>query len=255
MPAKLTKYVSIRFYEELNDLLPNSKRKKRYKTKISGRRTVKDLIESQGIPHTEIDLILVNGKPTTFGQIMHEGDDISVYPVFESLDISSVTLLENRPLREPKFILDVHLGRLAKYLRVMGFDTLYKNNYSDDNIADISSKEKRIILTRDKGLLMRNSVQRGYWVRNTNVKDQTFEILRRFNLINQVNPFKRCMECNGVIEPVKKETIVDLIQPGTRKYFDEFFRCTGCKKIYWKGSHYGRMNEFISQVINARQID
>ena len=255
MPAKLTKYVSIRFYEELNDLLPSSKRKKWYKTKISGRRTVKDLIESQGIPHTEIDLILVNGKPTTFGQIMHEGDDISVYPVFESLDISSVTLLENRPLREPKFILDVHLGRLAKYLRVMGFDTLYKNNYSDDNIADISSKEKRIILTRDKGLLMRNSVQRGYWVRNTNVKDQTFEILRRFNLINQVNPFKRCMECNGVIEPVKKETIVDLIQPGTRKYFDEFFRCTGCKKIYWKGSHYGRMNEFISQVINARQID
>ena len=146
MPAKLNKYVTLRFYEELNDFLPDIKRKKRYKINISGRQTVKDLIESQGIPHTEIDLILVNGEPVKFNQIIHEGDDISVYPVFESFDISEITSLENRPLRDPKFILDVHLGRLAKYLRVMGFDTLYRNDYSDNEIVEISINEKRILV-------------------------------------------------------------------------------------------------------------
>jgi len=239
------KAVSIRFYEELNDFLPAFKKKKRYEIKLYGRQTVKDLIESQGVPHIEVDLILVNGTPVNFGQIIKEGDDISVYPVFENLDISDITPLENRPLRDPRFILDVHLGRLAKYLRTMGFDTLYQNNYSDEEIVEISNRDKRIILTRDKGLLMRNAVQRGYWVRNTGVKDQVFEIIRKFDLFSLISPFKRCIECNGIIDPVTKESIIDLIQPGTNKYFNEFFRCTGCRKVYWKGSHYGRMNQYL----------
>jgi uncharacterized protein with PIN domain len=244
------KSVSIRFYEELNDFLPHFKKKKRYDTPLSSRQTVKDIIESQGVPHTEVDLILVNGIPVNFGQIINEGDDISVYPVFESLDISGVTRLKNRPLRDPGFILDVNLGRLAKYLRAMGFDTLYRNDFSDAEIVEISNNENRIILTRDKGLLMRNSVQRGYWVRNTGVKDQVFEIIRKFDFYSFISPFKRCMECNGLIEPVSKESITSLIQPGTRKYYNEFFRCTGCRKIYWKGSHYGRMNQFIMDIKN-----
>jgi uncharacterized protein with PIN domain len=246
--AKLSKYVSIRFYEELNDFLPQFKRKKRYDINLYGRQTVKDLIESQGVPHGEVDLILVNGNPVNFGQIINTNDDISVYPVFESFNISNATPLVNRPLRNARFILDVHLGRLAKYLRAMGFDTLYRNNYSDNEIVEISNKEKRIILTRDKGLLMRNAVQRGYWVRNTGVKDQAFEIIRKFDFFSLISPFKRCMECNGLIEPVCKESIIDLIQPRTRQYYDEFFRCTGCLKVYWKGSHYGRMNQFIMGV-------
>lgn len=252
MSTKLNKYATLRFYEELNDFLPDSKKKKRYKINISGRQTVKDLIESQGIPHTEIDLILVNSKPVKLDHIIHDRDDISVYPVFESFDISTVTLIENRPLRDSKFVLDVHLGRLAKYLRVMGFDTLYRNDYSDNEIVEISLNEKRIILTRDKGLLMRNAVQRGYWVRNTSVKAQASEVIRRFNFFSLINPFKRCIECNGLIEPVSKESVMDLLQPGTKKYFNEFFRCTGCMKVYWKGSHYGRMNEFIIDMINEK---
>jgi len=253
MSIKFNKYITIRFYEELNDILPDIKRKKRYKIGTQGRQTVKDLIESQGIPHTEIDLILVNSKPVKFDHIIHDGDDISVYPVFESFDISSVTPIENRPLRDPKFVLDVHLGRLAKYLRVMGFDTLYRNDYADNQIVEISLKEKRIILTRDKGLLMRNAVQRGYWVRNTSVKAQAVEVIRRFNFFSLISPFKRCIECNGIIEPVDKETIVSLIQPGTKKYFNEFYRCTGCRKVYWKGSHYGKMNEFIMGIIKEKK--
>jgi uncharacterized protein with PIN domain/sulfur carrier protein ThiS len=252
MPTKLNKYATLRFYEELNDFLPESKRKKRYKISISARQSVKDLIESQGIPHTEIDLILVNSKPVKLDHIVQDGDDITVYPVFESFDISTVTPIENRPLRDPKFVLDVHLGRLAKYLRVMGFDTLYRNDYSDIEIVEISLKEKRIILTRDKGLLMRNAVQRGYWVRNTSVRAQASEVIRRFNFFSLISPFKRCIECNGLIEPVSKESVMDLLQPGTRKYFNEFFRCTGCMKVYWKGSHYGRMNEFIINMMNEK---
>jgi uncharacterized protein with PIN domain len=247
------KAVSIRFYEELSDFLPHNKKKKRYDVQLYSRQTVKDLIESQGVPHTEIDLILINGEPALFGQILHEGDEISVYPVFETLNISGVTQLENRPLRDPGFILDVHLGRLAKYLRAMGFDTLYRNNYSDNEIVEISNKDKRIILTRDKGLLMRNAVQRGYWVRNTRVKDQVIEIIRKFDLFLLITPFKRCMECNGLIEPVAKESIIHLIQPRTKKYYNKFFQCTGCQKVYWQGSHYGRMNQFIMEVVKSGQ--
>ncbi len=244
------KSVSIRFYEELNDFLPHFKKKKRYDIPLSSRQTVKDLIESQGVPHTEVDLILVNGTPVNFGQIITEGDDISVYPVFESLDISGVTQLKNRPLRDPRFILDVNIGRLAKYLRAMGFDTIYRNDFSDAEIVEISNNENRIILTRDKGLLMRNAVQRGYWVRNTGAKDQAFEIIRKFDFFTLISPFKRCMECNGLIKPVSKESIINLIQPRTKQYYNEFFRCMGCLKIYWKGSHYGRMNQFIMDIIN-----
>jgi uncharacterized protein with PIN domain/sulfur carrier protein ThiS len=247
------KTVSIRFYEELNDFLPQNKKKKRYNINISGKQAIKDLIESQGVPHTEIDLILINSQPVPFSQIINDGDDISVYPVFESLDISGITPLENRPLRNPGFILDVHLGRLAKYLRVMGFDTLYSNNFSDNEIVEISANEKRIILTRDKGLLMRNAVQRGYWVRNTSVKEQAFEVIRKFNFFSLISPFKRCIECNALIKPVSKESIINFIQPGTKKYFNEFFQCTGCRKVYWKGSHYGRMNEFIIGLIKERK--
>ena len=248
--TKLNKYVSIRFYEELNDFLPPQKKKKRYDIPFNGRQTVKDLIESQGVPHIEIDLILINGHPVDFNHIVHENDDISVYPEFESFNISGLTPLKNRPLRDSKFILDVHLGRLAKYLRAMGFDTLYRNDYDDSEIADISNREKRIILTRDKGLLMRKNVRRGHWVRNTRVKEQVFEITRKFDLSSKITPFKRCMDCNGLIEQVSKESILQLIQPGTRKYYEDFFRCHDCHKIYWKGSHYGRMNLFIMSILN-----
>jgi uncharacterized protein with PIN domain len=243
------KSVSVRFYEELNDFLPMKKRKSTLIIPFSGRQTVKDIIESQGVPHAEVDLILVNGQSVDFARIIRENDQISVYPEFESLDISEVTRLKNRPLRNPKFVLDVHLGRLARYLRAMGFDTLYRNDYSDIDIVNISNLEKRIILTRDKGLLMRNSVQRGYWMRNINVKDQAVEVVKKFDLYGLINPFKRCMECNGLIKPVSKESILEHLEFKTKEYFNHFFRCTKCHKIFWKGTHYDRMNQFITKIL------
>ena len=158
--------ISIRFYEELNDFLPEEKQKLRFEHSYIDRTSVKDLIESLGVPHTEVDLILVNGKPVGFDYLINDDDDISVYPVFESIDITDLQHLRPKPLRKPKFVADVHLGRLARYMRMLGFDTLYKNNIDDDEIVNISVDEKRTILTRDRNILKRSVVTHGYFVRN-----------------------------------------------------------------------------------------
>ncbi|MCD4696611.1 MAG: Mut7-C RNAse domain-containing protein, partial [Bacteroidales bacterium] len=143
--------------------------------------------------------------------------------------------------RKTKFILDVHLGKLARYLRMLGFDTLYENNYPDPQIIDIAKKEKRIILTRDVGILKNSAVTHGYWVRSQNPREQLREVITRFDLSVNIKPLFRCMECNGIIEKVDKKEIIDQLKPKTKKYFNEFFRCTQCKKVYWEGSHYKKM--------------
>jgi sulfur carrier protein ThiS len=163
--------IYLRFYEELNDFLPEEKRKKRFVHPFIDRTSVKDLIESLGIPHTEVDMVLVNGKSVNFKYLINDGDDISVYPVFESLDITDVQHLRPKPLRKPKFVADVHLGRLTRYLRMIGLDVLYKNNFNDEEIVQLSLKERRAILTKDRGILKRNEVTHGYWVRSTKVEE------------------------------------------------------------------------------------
>jgi len=244
------KKIYLRFYEELNDFLPEEKKKKRFTHQFIDRTTVKDLIESLGVPHTEADLILVNGTSVGFNYLINDGDDISVYPVFESFDISEVQHLRPKPLREPKFVADVHLGRLTRYLRMMGFDVSYKNYFSDDEIVRISLKEKRAILTKDRGILKRNEVTHGYWVRSAGVEDQVKEILKRFHLQNEIKEFSRCMECNDLLKPVKKEKIISQLPPKVARLQNEFYNCPACKKIYWKGTHYHRMLSFIQSLKN-----
>jgi len=244
--------IHIRFYEELNDFLPEEKRKKRFIHQFIDRTSIKDLVESLGVPHTEVDLILVNGKSVNFKYLIHDGDDISVYPVFESFDITEVQHLRPKPLRKPKFVADVHLGRLARYLRMMGFDVLYKNNFDDYEIARISLKEKRAILTKDRGILKRNKVTHGYWVRSTKVEEQVKEILDRFDLKKEIKEFSRCIECNDTLKSIKKETIIKQIPPKVAAAQNEFYKCPSCKKIYWKGSHYQRMLTFIQ---STKDID
>jgi uncharacterized protein with PIN domain len=225
----------------LNDFLPAAKRKKSFSHSYEGNMTIKDIIESLGVPHTEIDLILANGQSVDFKYKSNENDQISVYPVFESLDIGTVTRLRPKPLRETRFILDVHLGKLARYLRMTGFDTLYENDYEDNQIIKIAKNEHRIILTRDLGILKNGNVTHGYFIRSQNPKAQLREVIARFDLKDQIQPFNRCMSCNGKIVHVDKKEIEDQLLPKTLKYFDEFFRCIGCGKIYWEGSHYKKM--------------
>jgi hypothetical protein len=242
------KEVYFRFYEELNDFIAGEKRKVRFTHNFIDRASVKDVIESLGVPHTEVDLILVNGKSVGFDYLINDGDDISVYPVFESLDITNVQHLRPKPLRESKFIADVHLGKLTRYLRMMGFDVLYKNDFDDKEIVNLSLSEKRAILTRDRGILKRSKVTHGYWLRSTKIKEQVTEVIKRFDLKNSVKEFSRCIECNSVLKPISKNEIMDDLSPKVLKSQADFSRCSGCKKYYWKGTHHQKMLSFIQSV-------
>lgn len=241
-----------RFYEELNDFLPLAKKKQSFSCSFSGNPSVKDIIESLGVPHTEIDLILVNGTSVNFSHKLVNDDNVSVYPVFESIDISELQHLRPKPLRDPKFVLDVHLGRLAKYLRLCGFDTLYDKNYNDKEIIDISRSEKRIILTRDKGILKNKQVTHGYWIRSIRSDEQLPEVIRRFDLKNALKPFTRCLECNIILEDVDKEMITDRLLPKTKKYYANFKNCPGCNRIYWEGSHFDKMKKITESILEIK---
>ncbi len=242
--------VYLRFYAELNDFLPPEHRQVEFPHPLTGRASVKDVIEAAGVPHTEVDLILVNGVSADFAHLVSDGDRVSVYPVFEAMDITPVVRLRPRPLRNPRFILDTHLGKLATYLRMLGFDALYRNDYDDATIVRIACDENRIILTRDKGLLMRNAVTHGYWVRATRAEDQAAEVVRRFDLAGQARPFTRCLVCNGELRAVAKEEVAARLLPKTRQYYEDFCVCNSCGRIYWNGSHYERMRRTVERILS-----
>ncbi len=243
-------HVYLRFYAELNDFLPPERRQVEFAYLVAERASVKDVIESVGVPHAEVDLILANGVSVDFAYLVSDGDRISVYPVFESVDISPVVRLRPRPLRNPRFVLDTHLGRLAGYLRMLGFDTLYRNDYDDDEIVRVSGADGRIILTRDKGLLMRSAVTHGYWVRASRVREQALEVVKRFDLAGQARPFTRCIVCNQELRPVAKEEVVDRLLPKTRRYYEQFSMCDSCGRIYWNGSHYEHMRRTVDWILS-----
>jgi len=237
----------LRFYEELNDFLPEEKRKVRYIYEFYGTPSVKDVIEANGIPHTEVDMILVNGISVDFNYKTNNNDDISVYPVFETFDVTSVQHLRSEPLRNPAFVLDLHLGSLAKYMRMVGLDAFYNNAFNADMIIDLSIQQKRVILTSDKKILKRNDVTRGYWVRNKDTKEQLREVITHFHLEGKMNPFVRCILCNQLLQDIKKEEIIHEIPPKVSLWAEEFKKCPACGKVYWKGSHYNRMKDFIDE--------
>lgn len=241
----------LRFYAELNDFLPPEKRYCRFPCQFWVGGSVKDLIEAEGVPHTEVDLVLVNGESVDFSHQVRDGDRISVYPVFESLDISPALKVRPRPLRETRFVLDVHLGRLAGYLRMLGFDALYRGDYRDQELARISSAEGRILLTRDLGLLKHGAVRHGYAVRQTNPRQQAREVIRRFDLARSAAPFTRCLRCNQPLAPVAKESIRERLPETTRERYDEFRQCPGCDRLYWAGSHYQRMQRLVDELLAA----
>jgi uncharacterized protein with PIN domain len=245
------KSVQFRFYEELNDFLPKVKRKKQFIYMFHGRPGIKDAIEAIGVPHTEVDLIIVNGKSVGFGYKLQNADRVAVYPVFESIDITPIVKLRSRPLRVSKFILDVHLGKLARMLRMLGFDTVYDKNYDDNTIISQALKEQRTILTRDQNLLKIKSVTHGYWLRSTEPLQQIVEVIDRFDLKSQVSPFIRCMLCNGEIKEIEKHKVLNKVPSQSLKYHDEFFYCLTCGKIYWKGSHYLKMEKKISNILHT----
>ncbi|MGE5123684.1 MAG: Mut7-C RNAse domain-containing protein [Acidobacteriaceae bacterium] len=231
--ARLSK-VSFTFRSELNDFLPHYRRGTTFIIECEAHQTIKHLIESLGVPHTEFGKVLVNGQPASSSDRLRESDQVTVYP--------ADFLIQD----EPRFILDSHLGQLAIYLRMLGFDSLYQNDYQDKELSQISSEEGRILLTRDRRLLMRKAIRHGYCIHQTDPRQQAVEVLRRFKLLGQVKPFQRCLRCNSPLEAVGKQEIIDRLEPLTKIYYDEFHLCPACNQIYWKGSHYGHMLEMIA---------
>lgn len=244
-------FLTIRFYGGLNYFLPPKIRQVPFRHVFTGQPTVKELVESLGVPHTEVDLILVDGVSAGFDRQLRDGERVSVYPAFRSFDVSEVTLVRPEPLPEIRFVLDVHLGKLASYLRMAGFDTLYSRSASDCELADCSASERRILLTFDRGLLKRKNVVYGYCVRSREPATQLREVLDRFGLSDRLRPFSRCMSCNGVLERAAKAEVFDRLPEKVREYADEFTVCRSCGRIYWKGSHYEKMKEIIKKAISS----
>ncbi len=239
---------SFRFYAELNDHLPPRLRYKLIEKLLVLPASVKDVIESLGVPHTEVDLVLINGESSNFSRLVRNGDRVSVYPVFESIDITPVLRVRPQPLREPKFALDVHLGWLAGYLRMLGFDTLYADRAGDAELVEIAARQSRILLTRDRGLLKHSAVTRGYRLREADSRRQVEEVMRRFDLGRALRPFTRCMICNGLLTEVSKAQVEEQVPRRVLVSFDELRQCLNCGRVYREGSHHRRMRSWIEQL-------
>lgn len=247
--------VSVRFYGSLNDFLPPPRRQSTLVCAFNESPSVKDLVESLGVPHPEIDVLIVAGQPVDFGYHVRDGDRVAVYPMIRDFDLGDIVRLGPPPQTESRFVADVHLGRLAAYLRLSGFDTKYRNDYSDEEIVAISASEDRVLLTRDVGVLKHGIVRRGYFLRETQPGRQLVEVVRRFDLGAGAAPFTRCLRCNSRLHAVAKDRVEDVLPLRTRKYYREFSRCPTCSRIYWQGSHYSRMRLFIETAFAAAERD
>jgi uncharacterized protein len=225
------------FLGDLSDFLPLKKRGKFVHLVFEDHQTVKHLIEALGVPHVEIGEMRVDGVSIGTEYRPRDGNRIEVRPAAPGCPV------------EPRFLLDNHLGRLAAHLRMLGFDCLYKNDFEDTQMAGILMDDARILLTRDRRLLMRKTIQFGYCVRSLVPDEQLLEVVHRFDLTGRIAPFRRCLRCNAALEPIDKAAILSRLQPLTKRYFDEFRICRTCDQVYWKGSHYERMEKLVNSLL------
>ena len=239
---------SFRFYEELNDFLAPEQRGRAFTCRCARAATTKHMIEALGVPHTEVELVLVNGESVDFGRVLADGDRVAVYPKFEVLDISPLLRVRERPLRAIRFVADAHLGGLAHLLRMTGFDTLYDNRFRDDEIERLAHAEQRIVLTRDRELLKRRTITHGCYVRALRSEAQLREVFDRLDLARSALPFTRCLSCNAVLQPVDKAIVQERLPPQVRARHERFSACPGCGRIFWEGTHWRRMRELVDSL-------
>lgn len=239
----------LRFYGELNDLLPLELRQRAIGRWFEGVTSVKDLIESCGVPHTEVALVLVGGTPADWSSPVADGARVAVFPRFCALALPESLCLQPLPQPEPRFVLDMHLGRLAGYLRLAGFDAAYSNRCADEELAEISRREDRVLLTRDRELLKRNIIERGYWVRATQPRLQLREIVHRFELAERMAPFTRCGRCNALLHPATRDEVLDRLPPRVRVGSRTFAECPVCRRVYWEGTHVDAIRRFLAMAV------
>jgi len=244
MPA-----VEFRFYEELNDFLPRERSKRSFHVDCARDANVKHAIEALGVPHTEVELVLVNGESVGFEHALRDGDRVSVYPQFEAFDVRPLLRVRTAPLRDTRFIADAHLGRLARYLRFLGYDTLYRNAWSDRELVALAVAEQRILLTRDRGALMHRALTHGCYLRDDEPLAQLAALAQRLDL--RVDPTRagRCTMCNEPLEAAAKSEVADRLLPATRAQHEQFWRCPSCERVYWRGSHWQRLRRSVDAAL------
>ena len=250
-PTAAIATATFRFYEELNDFLAPEQRGHEFACHCARAATTKHMIEALGVPHTEVELVLVNAESVGFERVLADGDRIAVYPKFESFDVTPLLRLREQPLRETRFVADAHLGGLVHLLRMTGFDTLYDNNFRDDEIERIAAAQGRIVLTRDRELLKRRGITHGCYVRALRSEPQLREVFDRLDLAGSARPLTRCLSCNARLRPIEKDRITALLPPTVRERYQHFSVCDGCARVFWKGSHWRRMRGLVDSLLAA----
>ena len=240
---------SFRFYEELNDFLSPDRRQREFTARCARAATTKHMIEALGVPHTEVELILVNGESAGFDRLLADGDRVAVYPRFEATDITPLLRVREYPLRQTRFVADAHLGGLAHMLRMLGFDTLYDNHFHDDDMVAIVEQEGRILLSRDRELLKRRGVTHGCYLHAQKPEQQLREIVERLDLARSAKPFTLCLHCNAPLRPVDKASVLDRLPPRVREHYERFSTCDRCGRVYWEGSHWRNMQKLLNGVL------
>ncbi|WP_322055356.1 Mut7-C RNAse domain-containing protein [Paraburkholderia bannensis] len=239
---------TFRFYEELNDFLARPLRRRAFSCPCAANSTAKHMIEALGVPHTEVELILVNGESVGFEHPLAEGDRVAVYPKFEALDIRPLLRVRANPLREMRFIADAHLGGLAQLLRLAGFDTLYDNHYADEAIEALAAAEHRVVLTRDRELLKRRTITHGCYVRALRPRAQLDELFERLDLAASARPFRLCLTCNAPLRRIPRAEVQTRVPAGVFERHSRFVTCDVCARVFWEGTHWRRMRALIDDV-------
>jgi uncharacterized protein with PIN domain len=240
--------VTLHFDPELDFFLSPEMRGRPQKVTSGHATTIKDIVESCGVPHTEIgDLIVGDTLHAGFSTRISDGDCIRVLSVTSAA--KGKCGLQPLPSEPIRFAADIHLGKLARRLRLLGFDTAWFIGKEDSELLDIMERDGRILLTRDRRLLMNNRVVHGCCIRSDHVLEQARQVVDRYGLAASARPFSRCPACNGLLESCRKESVAESLPPKTRRYYETFRVCSSCGKIYWEGAHMARLREFVSEVL------
>lgn len=240
---------TFRFYEELNDFLAPQRRGREFEAPCARAATIKHMIEALGVPHTEVELVLVNGESVGFDRLIRQGDRVAVFPKFEALDVTPLLRVRDTPLRWTRFFADAHLGGLARLLRLSGFDTLYDNGIADQDIVTIAERDGRIVLTRDRELLKRRTITHGCYVHTLKPKQQVREIFDRLDLARSARPFTLCLDCNAPLRPLDRAQAEPRIPSAVRGRYERFSTCDVCRRVFWEGSHWRRMRDLVDELL------
>jgi uncharacterized protein len=238
--------VRLRFHGDLNVFLGSKASDALIERRLAEKASIKDVIESCGVPHPEVDLILVDEQTVGFDHTLADEARVEVFPVENPGTDRTEKQLQIVGI--VRFVADGHLGSLTRNLRLLGFDVVYHQNADDRQLLEVMVRENRALLTRDRRLLMHAIVQHGYWPRSQNADEQTIEVVRRFDLSELIAPFTRCLRCNGPLEAAAKAEIIDKLEPLTKIYYHQFRRCPDCKQIYWSGSHFPKLQKRIEEI-------